>query len=93
MKLSPPTALDILIQACERRLGPNAPVAEQLRRLRAERSEAAFERARTSFDRLPGALRTDLAGDARRLATDRRRAALDRVAQRFGLVSVLNRRR
>ena len=93
MKPPPTIALDVLIGACEQRLGADAPVARELRALRSERSERAFERARASFDALEGQLRADLAGDAYRLATEMRRAPVMRVAQKFGLIGVLNRRR
>jgi hypothetical protein len=93
MKPSPTIALDVLIGACERRLGAEAPIARQLRRLRAERTGAAFERARTAFDALQGELRADLAEDAYRLAAEMRRAPVMRVAQKFGLIGTLNRRR
>jgi hypothetical protein len=92
MKPSPTIALDVLIGACERRLGAEAPVAQELRRLRGDRSRAAFERARASFDALQGALRADLADEAYRLAAEIRRAAVVRVAQKFGLIGTLNRR-
>ena len=83
MKPSPTISLEILLGACERRLGRDAPVARQLRLLLADRSRDAFERARASFDALPGALRAELAGEAYRLASGMRRAAIVRVAQKY----------
>jgi hypothetical protein len=93
MKPSPTIALDVLIGACERRLGREALVVQQLRALRTDRSRAAFERARASFDALQGTLRTDLADDAYRLAVEIRRTGIAHIAQKFGLIGALNRRR
>jgi hypothetical protein len=91
---APPTlALDVLVTACEHRLGREAPVTQMLRLLRRERSPEAFDRARRLFDGLPGALRAELAAVAYRTATEMRRAGLARVAQKFGLIGTLNRRR
>jgi hypothetical protein len=86
-------ALDVFITACERRLGANAPVPAALRRLRRERTPAALDRARTLFDALPGGVRAELASVSYRAAFEVRRAGLTRVAQKFGLIGTLNRRR
>jgi hypothetical protein len=93
--MTPPdkVELHVLITACERRLGHDARVAKELRRLRIDRSAAALERAREVFDALPGEVRSDLARAAYRAASDIRRTGIARVARKFGLIGVLSRRR